>query len=177
MYQLTQGYMQAVGGVGRSGGTGKANNFSQNHWPFFQEKMAVKKIVQKAPLSPLLSVNGLPLLPCGELFIRQQSRWILYTRQMPLLCCKAWTRMLFWYLIRLMNLFSFSDNDRIQGCHPNANGGDKLLQLFALSFSGLPFGRTYWPERPLPRLYRAWKLWHCNRLARREVFKEGKWEL
>ena len=51
----------------------------------------------------------------------------------------AWT----WVLFCLMNLFSFSDNDRIQGCHPNANGGDKLPQLFALSFSGLPFGRTY----------------------------------
>ena len=86
------------------------------------------------------------------------------------LCSGGWNRVLFWCLVRLINLFSFSDNNRIQGCHPNTNGGDKLLQLFALSFSGLPFGRTYWPERPLPRLYRAWKLWHCNRLARREVF-------
>ena len=49
-------------------------------------------------------------------------------------------------------------------------------KTFALKFSGLPSGRTYWPERPLPRLYWAWKFWHCNWLARWEVFKEEKWE-
>ena len=78
-------------------------------------------------------------------------------------------------LIRLMNLFSFPDHHRIQGCHPNVDGGDKLTQYSVcnIGFPGLPFGGPYWPERPLPRLHWAWKLWHCNWSARWEVlFKE-----
>ena len=36
-----------------------------------------------------------------------------------------------------MNLFSFSDHHRIQGCHPNVNGGDELTQhlVFAILVS------------------------------------------
>ena len=72
--------MQAVGGVGGSGGNGKQN------WHFLalivqlQQKMvAVKQIVQNLHLSLLLFVNGLPSLPCGELYIHQQFRWIIST--------------------------------------------------------------------------------------------------
>ena len=50
-----------------------------------QEKMVtVKQIVQNLPLSPPLFVNGLPSLPCAELFIHQQFRWIIFT---VVLCC------------------------------------------------------------------------------------------
>ena len=39
LYQLAQGYMQAVGGVGRSGGNGKTNNYlTEIIGPFFRRK-------------------------------------------------------------------------------------------------------------------------------------------
>ena len=77
---IIQGYMQAVGGVGRGGGHGELDHYLSIHcWTFStsclqQDLTTARKVLQKHPLSPQLFVNGLPSSHCGELSILQQSR-------------------------------------------------------------------------------------------------------
>ena len=77
---IIQGYMQAVGGVGRGGGHGELDHYLSTHcWTFStsclqQDLTTARKVLQKPPLSPQLFVNGLPSSHCGELSILQQSR-------------------------------------------------------------------------------------------------------
>ena len=77
---IIQGYMQAVGGVGRGGGHGELDHYLSIHcWQFStsclqQDLTTARKVLQKHPLSPQLFVNGLPSSHCGELSILQQSR-------------------------------------------------------------------------------------------------------
>ena len=77
---IIQGYMQAVGGVGRGGGHGELDHYLSIHcWTFStsclqQDLTTARKVLQKPPLSPQLFVNGLPSSHYGELSILQQSR-------------------------------------------------------------------------------------------------------